>query len=125
MPFPPQTLILGVAALMLVLRLVADRLDRQRIREDVDGRGGALISIRWSPFGRGWFGEKSDRIYVVTWQDARGQQHESHCKTSLFTGVYWSEEAPRDGAGPRGESMLEAENRRLRAEVERLKGRGV
>ena len=70
MPFPQSTILLLVLALMLVLRVVGDRLDRRRIAADVATRGGVALDITWKPFGRGWFGEKSDRVYLVEWMDA-------------------------------------------------------
>ncbi|HTE05286.1 MAG TPA: hypothetical protein VK824_03745 [Planctomycetota bacterium] len=121
-----------VLAAVLAVRLLADRLDRRRIRDDVAARGGEVLEITWTPFGRGWFGEKSDRIYRVSWHDGARKPHESFCKTSLFTGVYWTEEAPSRGAAsvapraePRDESAelraLREENRRLRDELDRHK----
>jgi hypothetical protein len=46
----------------------------------------------WAPFGKGWFGEKNDRIYEVVYYDARGDQHWATCKTSLLSGVYWADD---------------------------------
>ena len=48
--------------------------------------------VYWAPFGPGWFGEKSDRIYAVRYLDAEGNEHEAHAKTSLWTGVYFTED---------------------------------
>ena len=42
--------------------------------------------------GRGWFGEKNDRIYEVVYYDSNGEQHLATCKTSLLSGVYWTED---------------------------------
>jgi hypothetical protein len=112
--------VFAVLALIVAMRVLADRLDRERIREDVGERGGLVQDITWRPFGRGWFGEKSDRIYEVAWTDAHGAGHVSWCKTSLWTGVYWSENAPPT-SGRRDLAALEAENRRLREELERAK----
>jgi hypothetical protein len=67
-------------------------LDKDRITEYVKQRGGRVISINWAPFGRGWFGEKNDRIYEVVYYDRQGNQHWATCKTSLFGGVFWTED---------------------------------
>lgn len=67
-------------------------LDKDRIAGYVGQRGGRIVSISWAPFGRGWFGEKGDRIYEVVYYDSDGAQHFATCKTSLFSGVYWTED---------------------------------
>ena len=110
---------------ILAIRFLVDRLDRDRIRKDVAARGGEVEDITWRPFGRGWFGEKSDRVYEVAWTDGMRHAHVAWCKTSLFSGVFWSEDSSmlRGGAG-RDVAALEAENRRLREELERVKRAG-
>jgi hypothetical protein len=82
--------VLGVA---LGGRLLVGSMDRDRIADYVTGRGGRVVSITWAPFGRGWFGEKNDRIYEVVYYDAEGRQHFATAKTSLWSGVYWTEDA--------------------------------
>jgi len=89
----------GVAAAFIVFVLVGIGLwvasmsmDKDRIRAYVEDRGGRLVSVNWAPFGRGWFGEKNDRIYEVVYYDREGNQHWATCKTSLFSGVYWTED---------------------------------
>ena len=144
MEFFPGLFIFGIIAVAILFRVAAGSIDHQRVREYVEGRGGKLLSCEWAPFGRGWFGEKSDRIYEVRYRDRDGNLHWATCKTSMWTGVYWTEDnisqyAERN-AGPaapeddrqyvasledenRRLMALEEENRRLREEVERLKHR--
>ena len=118
----PLGIVLGILVVVIGLRVLADRVDRERIRKDVVARGGEVLDISWSPFGRGWFGEKSDRIYRVTWTDASRGRHESFCKTSLFTGVYWTEDAPPPASRADGDDVaLRKENERLREENDRLR----
>lgn len=111
----------------IVIRLAAGGMDHDRIRQYVEERGGKVLDSQWSPFGPGWFGEKSDRIYGVRYLDKDGNEHQAHCKTSLFTGVYFTEDQIVKNAAPNtpgltpAESELEAENRRLREELERLR----
>ena len=50
-----------------------------------------VVSITWDPFGRGWFFEKNERHYSVSYRDRSGNVQSGTCKTSLFTGVYWTE----------------------------------
>jgi hypothetical protein len=120
----------------------ARSLDKDRVRAYIEERGGRVVSINWSPFGKGWFGEKNDRIYEVVYYDVAGCQHLATCKTSLFSGVYWTEDrvahgaarwyenVARDvepGASLIGKLPVQAPNdeagelRRLRAENERLR----
>ena len=116
--------------LAIVFRLIAGSMDRPRISDYIASRGGREQSISWAPFGPGWFGEKSDRIYQVRYVDNLGQLHDAHCKTSLTTGVYFTEdrvvsEPPFAKAPPEhfvdDRADLVRENRRLREELARLK----
>lgn len=85
--------VLGLLLLILALRVLADRWDRARIRGFVEDRGGRVNHIQWRPFGRGWFGEKGERIYRVEFTDASGAPHAATFKTSLFSGV-WTDALP-------------------------------
>src|SRR6266478_350007 len=67
-------------------------MDKDRITAYIQERGGRIVSVNWAPFGKGWFGNKNDRIYEVVYHDAEGRQHWATCKTSLFSGVYWTED---------------------------------
>jgi len=125
--------ILGVIGVVIAIRFAAGGLDRDRVAEYVRSRGGRVLDTRWAPFGPGWFGDRSDRIYLVRYVDAEGNEHEAHCKTSLMTGVYFTEDriVHRAGEAQGGDSpagapepdaaSLAEENRRLREEIERLK----
>lgn len=118
-----EFLLLPVVLLLVVgLRVAADRWDRQRIRKDVDARGGRVLDITWKPFGRGWFGEKNDRVYLVDWEDAARAAHRSWCKTSMFSGVFWTEAEGGPGPARGGElERLREENRRLREDLARAR----
>jgi hypothetical protein len=72
-------------------------LDKSRITEYIQQRGGRVVSISWAPFGRGWFGEKEERIYEVVYYDKSGNQHFATCKTSMWTGVYWTDDRVTHG----------------------------
>lgn len=99
--------VVGVVALVaFVLLLVVGgwaltlSLDKGRIEDYVRSHGGRVVSISWAPFGRGWFGEKEERLYEVVYYDSAGNQHFATAKTSLFTGVYWTEDrVPHAKAG--------------------------
>lgn len=78
----------AVLAVILAFRVAADRLDRARIRDFVEARGGRVAAISWQPFGRGWFGEKGERVYRVRFTDDAGRAQEATFKTSLWSGVW-------------------------------------
>jgi hypothetical protein len=111
----------------IVLRLAAGREDQVRIAQYLEERGGKLLDSKWSPFGTGWWGERGDRIYTVRYLDKDGNENEAHCKTSACSGVYFTEDRiVKNTARPappaaQSESALEAENRQLRKELERLR----
>jgi len=121
----PALIIVVVIAIALGIRLIAGSMDRQRICQYVEAKGGRVIDIAWSPFGPGWFGERSDRIYSVQYVDPSGQAHDAYCKTSFWTGVYFTEDTVLSGptAPPKKGDLesLEEENRRLREELKQLK----
>ncbi|MBI5820615.1 MAG: zinc ribbon domain-containing protein [Verrucomicrobia bacterium] len=81
---------LGAFGLWLGIRLIKDRLDRSRIADYVEQGGGSVVRIAWNPLGRGWFGERGDRIYEVTYRTRKGKTVTATCKTSMFSGVYWT-----------------------------------
>jgi hypothetical protein len=118
-------LFIPLAFLVLVFRLIAGTFDHDRIDEYIAGQGGRIIDKQWSPFGNGWFGEKSARIYEVRYEDAGGCIHEATCKTNLFGGVYFTQDRIVSGlsrpAAPSREARLEQENRELRRQIEDLK----
>src|SRR2546425_905619 len=111
--------------LAIAIRLVAGGFDHNRVSQYVESQGGKVISANWSPFGPGWFGDKHNRIYEVRYVDRDGNEHHAYCKTSMLTGVYFTEDrivAHARGGKPQP-SSLEEENRRLRAELDRLRGK--
>ncbi|MFT3784063.1 MAG: hypothetical protein QM790_18810 [Nibricoccus sp.] len=99
-------------------RLIAGEMNKSRIRSYVSNRGGQVLAIRWSPFGKGWFGEKDACIYEVFYREPDGTEHRATCKTALFSGVYFTEDNIL-GAPPAGDRVaaLEEENRRLREQL--------
>ena len=109
----------------IVIRLMAGGMDGDRVGEYIRSQGGELIESHWSPFGRGWFGEKNDRIYEVRYRDRLGNIHEATVKTSMFSGVYFTEDkivqpAKTDESHA---SDIELENARLRQRIAELENR--
>ena len=116
---------LAFIAVAICLRLFAGGIDKDRVRDYITGKGGRVVSIEWNPFGKGWFGERDSRIYEVHYHDKDGNTRRATCKTSMFSGVYFTEDVivkPARPASP-AESLsdVQAENLRLRRELERLK----
>jgi len=89
-------ILLVVIALGLGIRLIAGRLDRDRIREYIKNGGGQVLHIVWNPFGPGWWGSR-ERIYDVTYKTHNGEVREATCKTTMFSGVYWTGDAALSG----------------------------
>jgi hypothetical protein len=88
----PALAIVAFVFVFVVIWLGSMSLDNDRISSYIKERGGRVISINWAPFGKGWFGEKNDRIYEVVYYDRVGNQHWATCKTSMMSGVYWTED---------------------------------
>jgi hypothetical protein len=116
--------ILVVIGIAIAFRLLAGSMDRERIRGYVENRGGKVIEATWAPFGPGWFGGSKERIYQVRYLDHDGNVHEAYARTSMWTGVYFTEDQIiQHGKPPIEEEKvesLEEENARLRSELERL-----
>ena len=83
----------------IAFRIVMHFVDKHRIKDEVETHLGRVVSIAWNPFGRGWFFEKNERHYDVTYVDRSGATISTGCKTSMFTGVYWAE-APKVAEPP-------------------------
>lgn len=86
------TIIIFMILLAIVFRLTAGSVDHDTIRADLQSKGATDIRIEWNPFGKGWFGEKNDRIYEVTYTDMAGSVHRTWCKASLTGGVYYADD---------------------------------
>ncbi len=85
----------------ILIRIAMHFVDKNRIKDEVETKLGRVVSIVWNPFGRGWFFEKGERHYDVTYVDRRGERISTSCKTSFFTGVYWAEGPCRSEPPPR------------------------
>lgn len=133
----PFLFILAVAVI-IGIRLVAGRMDRERIGDEVSSKGGTVLCIEWNPFGKGWFGSEHSRIYEVRYRDALGNERSATVKTNMWAGVFWADDRivrkarvepkkivrmPEVRGGMTGYEELQRENRELRqklAELEQL-----
>lgn len=98
-------LIVGMLVLALVIRLIAGSMDGSRIDSYLQEKGATLTSKHWSPFGKGWFGSEKERIYTISYIDRDGHEHEAVCKTSLFAGVYLTDDHIVRQARPKAEGL--------------------
>src|SRR5215469_16112715 len=99
-------ILLMIAASTIGFRLIAGKLDRDRIRAYVERAGGNVLDITWNPTGPGWLGSR-ERIYDVTYKTSRGATITATCKTSMFSGVYWTGNAPPEEFGEQPETPPE------------------
>lgn len=116
-----------LAVFIIGSRLIAEGMDQQRIAAYLRRKGAKLISCRYAPFGHGWFGEKGDRIYKLRYRDRAGSLHQATSKTSMFSGVYFTEDEIIEPAGNgrffANETALEQENAYLRQRIAELEAR--
>jgi hypothetical protein len=118
----PFFVILFVVAAGIGIRLLAGNLDKTRIEEYLSGQGALLSTCAWSPFGCGWFGSKNERLYEVTYTDSEGNGHSAVCKTSMLSGVYFTQDSiVTSSKRPAVAEQDEDEVTRLRNEVANLK----
>jgi len=127
-------MVIGIILIFIVgiigLRLTAGNFDTDRIEEEIRTNGGKLISKEWSPFGKGWIGEKYNRIYKVVYLDKDDNTHEAFVKTSMLSGVYFTQDKivkQKDNQNTDSDisknenEVLKLENEKLRNELENLK----
>lgn len=94
--------VIVVAVLVgLAIRVIMHFVDKNRIKDDIESKGGRVLAISWSPFARGWFFEKNERHYEVNYVDRSGQAVTTTCKTSLCSGIYWAEGPQLEQPPPR------------------------
>lgn len=80
-------------------------LDKARIIAYVEKGDARVVRIDWAPFGNGWLGD-NNRIYEVVYHDGVGREHLALCKTSLFSGVYWTQDWVTNGRADDAENEL-------------------
>lgn len=114
--------VVAVILVAVVFRLLAGGLDGERVDAYFARRGCKVVDRSWAPFGTGWFGERDARIYEVVYVDEQGSTRRATVKTSMFSGVYLTDDRVVESA-PGGAAddvaLLRAENERLRAELDK------
>src|SRR5947209_19467811 len=83
--------VVWMVALLVLVMFVWPRMDRQRIRENVEGPGGKVIDIDsvWLR-AAGRYG----RTYDVTYTSRQGRRITATCMTSIMRGVQWVSDRP-------------------------------
>lgn len=126
-------------AIAIAFRLMAGSLDHERIDAYIAERGGKILQRNWTPYGKGWFGSRNERIYEIEYTDRDGDRRAATVKTSMFSGVYLTDDrlvASGQSAGPTADAGADAadaeagtEEQGARAnladEVERLRRENV
>lgn len=105
----PFMLLVGLA-----FRVLAGAMDGDRIDDYARDRGWDVRRKSWRPFGPGWFGEKNARIYEIEYVDREGHRHLAHVKTSMFSGVYITDDEITDDASTDDASTGDAEGEPIR-----------
>jgi len=117
--------ILAFAGVALAIRVVAGGMDHGRVDDYIQSKGGRVLERHWNPLGKGWVGERNARIYELSYVDKDGNEHQATCKTSMFAGVYLTDDkvvkTARKPDSRRDTEDLAAENRRLQEELEELR----
>lgn len=91
---PPEVALFVVLVAMVATIWMSMRLDRIRIDRHFAQRGAKLLSRRWMPFGRGWFGSLHETIYSVRYRDIDGSEREATVHTSFLGGVHVESDRP-------------------------------
>lgn len=112
----------AMVGLAVVIQLIAGSLDRERIECYLRQNGWELVDKSWKPFGPGWYGAAA-RIYEIVYRDEHGNMHEVFVKTSMFGGVYLTNDYIVEHADtPKADSRdsLESENQQLKNRLKQL-----
>ena len=78
--------VVWMGALLVLVMFVWPRMDRQRIRENVEAHGGKVIDI-----DNVWFRAtgRYGRTYEVTYITRQGERITAKCITGMMSGVKW------------------------------------
>ena len=71
---------------------LTQHLDRSRVHDYLRSRGEELLDFDWALVGPGWLGERDSRIYLITYRDRSGKVHRAFAKTSMLSGVYFTDD---------------------------------
>lgn len=77
--------LVALAAIVIFAFVITPKLDRDRIRENIEDHGGKVIEIlrKWGG------GTRYGRAYAVSYLTRRGKRMKASCRTSMWGGVSW------------------------------------
>jgi hypothetical protein len=79
-----------IAAIGIFALVVSPKLDRNRIRENIEEHGGKVLEI-----SKVWeWTRHYDRCYEVSYLTPRGKSVNATCRTNMWRGVYWINDRP-------------------------------
>jgi len=84
---------IGLVGFVILIRIFLHSIDKSNISDAASAKGWTNVDIRWAPFAPGFFFEKGERHYYVTYTNKDGKRGGRYCKTSLLTGVFWRDES--------------------------------
>lgn len=115
----------GIIALVVFISLKLACMNEERVRAYFQERGGKLIHMENDERESRWTRKYQIFIPWIRYEDRDGNLHVARCKAGIFTGVYLTDdkiirygkayEAPEASLAD-----LQAENQRLKAEIDRL-----
>jgi hypothetical protein len=125
MAMEPIVVLVFVVFALVVIRLAHGNQDHTRIYSYLERRGNRVLDVQWKPFGPGWMGSRTDRIYEVRYLDREDNEHTASCRTSGWSGVYWTDDRisryAREQSAADELASAQEEIRRLRAENDSLR----
>jgi hypothetical protein len=79
-----------MAAIVIFAFVLTPKLDRERIRENIEAHGGKIVEI-----SKVWeWTRHYDRCYEVSYLTPRGKSVNATCRTNMWRGVCWVNDRP-------------------------------
>jgi len=130
--FIASVVVVGILIFVAIKwRKFLERLDRIRVREYLDVRGCRFIDMEATAELPIPCGEYYERDYRLVYEDREGNAHDVCCRTSMWSGVYFTDDRLQQPSQPPSLSTspsddwtnLREENQRLGEELGRLRRR--
>ena len=90
-----MTIVYIILAIGLIIAIVsiANVMNKKHIKKSIEGKGGKVLSIKLELLPKGGLFERNETYYTVKFINSKGKQIEAMCKTSMSTGVFWSDDS--------------------------------
>lgn len=89
----------GLLGVAVGVRILCGVFDRKRIQASAERAGWRDVTVRWTPWARGWWLDRVGRQYRVDYLDETGQRWECECRTWMLGGVCWGSASRKDVEG--------------------------